>query len=150
MNELLKTALSLSVSGSLLILVQLACGPLLRGRVSRRWRYFIARLPLPLSPAESPVGALFQGRPAQERISVVPPENRGIPDAPSPPPAAQNDAWERAEAGVCRPVELYVNRMVSSPMLLGVFRSCIVLPSTALTEEDFRFTVLHELTHFRR
>ena len=34
-----------------------------------------------------------------------------------------------AEAGVNRPVELYVNSLVSSPLLLGFFRPCIVLPT---------------------
>ena len=36
MAEYLKVLVSLSLSGSLVILVLLLCGPLLRGRVSRR------------------------------------------------------------------------------------------------------------------
>lgn len=62
------------------------------------------------------------------------------------------DALARAgeEAGVGRPVELYVNRLISSPLLLGFFRPCIVLPGGDLSEEDFRYTVRHELIHCRR
>ena len=65
MNELLKTAVSLSISGSLLILLLFLCRPLLKNRFSRRWQYYIwlaviARLLLPVSPEVSPVGALFR------------------------------------------------------------------------------------------
>ena len=49
--------------------------------------------------------------------------------------------------GVRHPVELYVNRLVASPMLLGCFRPCIVLPSADLSATDFRYTVWHELVH---
>ena len=64
MNEILKIVLSLSLSGSLLILVLLLCKPLFRNRISRRWQYYIwlviiARLLLPFTPETSPVGTLF-------------------------------------------------------------------------------------------
>lgn len=55
-----------------------------------------------------------------------------------------------AEAGVKRPVELYVNPLAASPMLLGVRKPCVVLPTAELPEEDLRFVLLHELTHYRR
>ncbi len=51
--------------------------------------------------------------------------------------------------GVNRPVELYINPLAASPMLLGFFRPCIVLPVADLPEEDFQYTVLHELIHYR-
>ena len=54
------------------------------------------------------------------------------------------------EIGAKRPVELYVNPLAASPMLLGVWKPCVVLPMVELPEEDFRFVVLHELTHYRR
>ena len=44
-------------------------------------------------------------------------------------------AREEERAGVKRPMELYVNSMVSSPMLLGLFLHCIILPNTDLTLE---------------
>lgn len=53
-------------------------------------------------------------------------------------------------AGVRKPVELYVNPLMASPLLLGFFRPCIVLPSAGLPEAEFRCTILHELTHCRR
>ena len=52
--------------------------------------------------------------------------------------------------GVGRPVELYENSQVSSPLLIGFFRPCIVLPTTDLSEEDFAYTIQHELMHFKR
>ena len=65
MREVLKTAASLSLSGSLVILALLPLRLLLQGRVSRRWQYYVwliavFRLLLPLSPGNSPVGSLFQ------------------------------------------------------------------------------------------
>lgn len=53
------------------------------------------------------------------------------------------------KAGVKRPVELYTNSLISSPLLLGFFRPCIVLPSTDLTPIDLENTLLHELTHYK-
>lgn len=224
MNEIMKTVLSLSLSGSLLILLLLACRPLYRKRLSRRWQYYIwlvavARLLLPVSPEGSPVGALFQERepPAvrteagavREADAVIWPEeapaaaDRSPAEDPEPEevPVSHGDAGASAleylwllwlgpalallirkatvyqsfvkyvragreevtdvdllnrlaqfgeEAGVKRPVELYANRLISSPLLLGFFRPCIVLPAADLPEEDFRYTVLHELTHCRR
>lgn len=54
------------------------------------------------------------------------------------------------QAGVKRPVELYTNSLVSSPLLLGFFRPCIVLPTADLPHADFEYIILHELTHYRR
>lgn len=224
MNELLKTAVSLSVSGSLLILILFLCKPLLKNRLSKRWQYHIwlvviARLLLPVSPETSPVGTLF--RPASQTappVITAPPwpdavlpyqlpegEPGGYNAAFQPVPETSDAAAEKpeirpagclwmiwlgtaclllmrkivsyqrfsryiqsgstavsdpdlldklsragAEAGVPRPVELYVNPMAPSPMLLGFFRPRIILPSADLPESDFRCTVLHELIHCRR
>ncbi len=54
------------------------------------------------------------------------------------------------QAGVKKPVELCVNPLVSSPMLIGFFHPCIVLPGVDISEKDFRHIVLHELTHYKR
>lgn len=59
---------------------------------------------------------------------------------------AREEEW----AGVKRPMELYVNSMVSSPMLLGLFHPCIVLPTTDLPQSEFVCTVRHELIHYKR
>ena len=55
-----------------------------------------------------------------------------------------------AELGVNRAVELYTNNLVSSPLLFGFFRPCLVFPEANLPEGDFRYTVWHELTHYKR
>ncbi len=53
-------------------------------------------------------------------------------------------------AGIKKPIELCVNPLISSPMLIGFFRPCIVLPSADISEKDFQYIVLHELTHYKR
>lgn len=47
-------------------------------------------------------------------------------------------------------VGLYTNSLISSPLLIGFFRPCIMLPTTELSESDFENTILHELTHYKR
>lgn len=47
-------------------------------------------------------------------------------------------------------VELYTNNLISSPLLIGFWKPCIVLPTTEISMSDFRFTILHELTHYKR
>lgn len=54
------------------------------------------------------------------------------------------------QVGVRRPVELCVNGLVSSPMVVGVLRPCIVLPTLDLPAQELECTLLHELTHCRR
>lgn len=225
MPECGKVLASLSLSGSLAVVVLLLLRPLLRGRVSWRWQYYVwliavFRLLLPLSPEASPVGALFRGAevPAAVQAAVrhapksdaaspeagtavnpgspVPPEAPGGPrpdsESSALPPLAEAllllwllgalillawrvtscrafsrclragcrevedpallDQLARAgeELGLQRPVELYENPLAASPMLLGLFRPCVVLPSAAVSGEAFRHTVLHELTHCKR
>ena len=47
-------------------------------------------------------------------------------------------------------VELCSNSLISSPLLIGFWKPCIVLPTTDISLSDFRFTILHELTHYKR
>ena len=49
-----------------------------------------------------------------------------------------------------KPIELCVNPLISSPLLIGFFHPCIVLPSVDISEKDFQYIVLHELTHYKR
>ncbi|MGX8126767.1 M56 family metallopeptidase [Clostridioides difficile] len=49
-----------------------------------------------------------------------------------------------------RVIELCINPLISSPLLIGFFRPCIVLPRVDIAEKDFQYIVLHELTHYRR
>ncbi len=54
------------------------------------------------------------------------------------------------QAGIKGTIELCVNSQVASPMLMGFFRPCVILPSTNLSETAFYYIVLHELTHCKR
>ena len=63
--------------------------------------------------------------------------------------------WERVgklveQIGIQGAVELYTNNLISSPLLIGFFRPCIMLPTTELSESDFENTILQELTHYKR
>lgn len=51
--------------------------------------------------------------------------------------------------GVKRPVELYTNSLIRSPLLIGFFHPCIVLPSAQLSESDFQYTIWHEMVHLK-
>lgn len=64
MSDMLKVILSLSRSGSLLIIAVFLCRPLIRDVMSRQWQYYlwlvvIARLLLPFAPQDSFVGMFF-------------------------------------------------------------------------------------------
>ncbi len=53
-------------------------------------------------------------------------------------------------AGVGKPVERCVNPLISSPLLIGAFRPCVVLPRADIPEKEFWYIALHELTHYKR
>lgn len=225
MNETLKIVLSLSLSGSLLILVLSLLCPLFKDRLSRCWQYYIwliviARLLLPFAPERNLMGIFFQGVdreiekietsvfPSQDTmpisgVDIAQSEDRGhrqpapIITAASPARdvlvAVTKNLWlfwiiialilfirkitiyqsfikyiragceevsdidllERfgklaAQNKVETRVELYTNSLISSPMLIGFFRPCIVLPFVNLPPVDFEYTIRHELTHYRR
>ncbi len=67
----------------------------------------------------------------------------------SDPALLDHLALLQAQLGIRRPVELYTSHMVSSPLLLGWRRPCIILPAMDLPEEEMHYTLLHELTHHR-
>lgn len=54
------------------------------------------------------------------------------------------------QMGVNRRVELSVNPLLASPTLTGIFHPCIVLPGADVSPKDFRYIVMHELTHCKR
>ena len=234
MIELLKILLSLSLSGTLMILILLLCKPLYKNRFSRQWQYYIwlivvARLLLPFTPETSLMGTVFHHidnaviqadsipQPEQEPPTFsetdianqgnTPDKQAGIgggkhlgPDKPTLlnvlDMAAQNIVaicllgwlfvavilfirkvtiyqsfvkyikagqseisdfalWELVgklvgQTGVKKTVGLYTNSLISSPLLIGFFRPCIMLPTAELSESDMQNTILHELTHYRR
>lgn len=232
MNETLKTLLSLSLAGSLLILILYVLQPLFKERLSKRWQYYIwlvvvARLLLPFAPDTNLMGPLFQGiDKGIEQMELASPLDEGAPSAPEvdihqssdmekepgnlengqPAPTlsvdnpvhnilavvlqnlwlgwlvvalilfirkitiyqgfvkyiragckevADIDLLERfgrlvGQNKVKASVELYTNNLISSPLLIGFFRPCIVLPSANIPPADFEYTILHELTHYKR
>ncbi|MDE6619383.1 MAG: M56 family metallopeptidase [Lachnospiraceae bacterium] len=237
MSVVMKIVFSLSLSGSILIVVLLLCKSLVKNRFSRQWQYYIwlvviARLLLPIAPETNIVGALFtnmnqidQAEDASIQASTaataekgtgqaVPMEESSIQDQESGQSVSRalvvgdsitkisidsvgekllqnlwipwlaaallllfrkvtiyqsfvkyvkaghreisdTDLLDRLaqigeQTGVRRPVELYVNSLVSSPLLIGFLRPCIILPTADLTKEDFTYTVWHELIHYKR
>ncbi|MCM1123214.1 MAG: M56 family metallopeptidase [Eubacterium sp.] len=263
MSELLKTLLSLSLSGTLLILLLFLCRPLYQNRLSKRWQYYIwllviARLLLPFSPRTSLIGNLF--RQAEQKInesSIAPTDtstttenplhwpgtlnprmadtkiadtnnadtdtpntsaadtdaanidstDARIPVTPTAPTSGTTEISLPTETSTNLPqilcvlwlfvallllvrkitvyqsfvkyidagskpvddiamlerfgqimndnhikanVDLRINSLVSSPLLIGFTHARIVLPSASLPQDDFYYTILHELTHYQR
>ncbi|MDE6944836.1 MAG: M56 family metallopeptidase [Lachnospiraceae bacterium] len=241
MSEIIKLILSLSLSGTALIILLLLFRPLYRSRLSKKWQYYIWlvviwRLLLPITLQTSLTGNLIltaeqilpgittsaplpqdTGSSSPGNISNVKSDsgqsgriqNGQQPAAPLPD--ADAAAMADAENAIDRPVsagtlvfalwlitallllmrkitiyqsfrkyidagciplndmqllecfgriieenhiksslDLYTNSLVSSPLLIGLFRPRIILPDTNLSERDFYYTVLHELVHYRR
>ena len=226
MNAALKIFLSMSFSGSLLILALLLGKRFLKDKISRQWQYYIwlivlLRLLLPFGPEVSLMGKAYQAvdQAISQTVPLPPQQNApGYNLAPAvgaehhnetvSSPADDvttahplqdigvlliNQIWlvwlvaalgllirkitiyqgfmryiragltpvsdiERLDelsivaeqSGIKKPIELCVNPLVSSPLLIGFFRPCIVLPSADIPEKDFRYIILHELTHYKR
>lgn len=47
-------------------------------------------------------------------------------------------------------VGIYTSNMVPSPILIGFFHPCIILPSEEIQDIDLQNTIHHELVHFKR
>lgn len=56
----------------------------------------------------------------------------------------------RRDMGIGRPIPIYKNSSVSTPMLVGMVRSYIVLPEACFTDDNYRMIFRHELIHFKR
>ena len=225
MNAVLKIFLSMSVSGSLLILALLLGKRFWKDKISRQWQYYIwlvvvLRLLLPFGPEAGLMGKAYQAvDQAIFRTALLPPQQQSshngfIPvvgaeqhnetvNSPSDNAAARlfhdigtlpiNHVWlvwlvaalgllirkitiyqsfmqyikagltpvsdigrldklfiSAEHSGIKKPIELCVNPLVSSPLLIGFFHPCIVLPNADIPERDFQCSVLHELTHYKR
>ena len=229
MNTVLKIFLSMSFSGSLLILALLLGKKFLKNKISRQWQYYIwlvviLRLLLPFGPEISLLGNTYQM--VDQAITQAAPLPSRQPEINTPgdslAPAADLEqsnenvnspsedltavrplqdigmlfvdhvwlAWLVAalallirkvttyqgfmryihagltpvsdielldrlsiaaeQAGIKKPIELCINPLISSPLLTGFFRPCIVLPNADISEKDFRYIVRHELTHCKR
>lgn len=47
-------------------------------------------------------------------------------------------------------VSARISNLISSPLMTGVFKPVLLLPELALTDEQLRNVVLHEMTHYKR
>ena len=229
MNAVLKIFLSMSFSGSLLILALLFGKQFLKNKISRQWQYYIwlvvvLRLLLPFGTEVSLMGKAYQAvdqaisqtapLPPQQQLPLNAPESNLAPavgaehhnetvsspadDVTTAHPLQDigvlliNQIWlvwlvaalgllirkitiyqgfaryikagltpvsdiqrlnelsiVAEQLGIKKPIELCVNPLVSSPLLIGFFHPCVVLPSADIPEKDFRYIVLHELTHYK-
>ena len=230
MNAVLKIFLSMSFSGSLLILALLLGKRFLKDKISRQWQYYIwlvvvLRLLFPFGPEVSLLGKTYQAvdqaitqtasLPPQQQSPLTTPggnlapvtgteqSNRSM-NSPTEDlttvhpfqeigtlltdqvwliwlaaavvllirkatvyqsfiryikagltPVSDIEILDRLfitaeQAGIKRPVELCVNPLISSPLLIGFFHPCIVLPNADISKKAFQYIVLHELTHYKR
>ena len=83
MNDFMKILLSLSVSGTLLLLLILGLKPLYKNRFSKRWQYYIwiivaLRFLLPFTPDTTIVGSLFE-KPDTTAVTNEIPTNTNVP-----------------------------------------------------------------------
>lgn len=247
MNQIFQTVLSMSLSGTLLILVLLLGGRLWKKKLSRQWQYYIwmvviLRLFLPFGPEASLMVRAEQAaqrvmiqiteRTRGESLSVKSLEQRSEQNGifygkesatasdlqesessliaqeaqwkgsafladDSPVAKVADTAWKyfwiiwlaaafailirkitvyqsytryvtvgaepvndaalldrlamtAQEMRIGRPIELRVNPLVATPMLVGCFHPCIVLPRADVSEKEFQYIVMHELTHYKR
>lgn len=56
--------------------------------------------------------------------------------------------WQ--EMGLKKAPPLRVSAVVDSPMVIGMFRPCLLLPGEGFAEQELMFILRHELTHYRR
>ena len=87
MTALLRTLLSLALSGSVLTLLLLLLLPRLRARTSRRWQYYIwlaavLRLLVPFAPEASLMNQLFAPPAAVSQVGSLPEEDSAAPVLP--------------------------------------------------------------------
>ncbi len=227
MNTVLKIFLSMSFSGSLLILALFLGKRFLKDKISRQWQYYIwliviLRLLLPFGPEVNLLGKTYQA--VDQVITQTAPLSQQQPafyasgNIPAPAdnqePNRDNDPSEdltaahplqeigvllfnhiwliwllvalgmlirkitsyqgftryihaglvpvsdielldqlsiaAGQTGIKKPIELCINPLVSSPLLIGFFHPCIVLPSVDIPKNDFQYIILHELTHYKR
>ena len=229
MNEILKVVLSLSLSGTVLILLLFLLRFLFKERLSKRWQYYIwlvvvARLLFPFAPGTNLMATLFQEIDrTTEQAEIVSPytwqggitgssqtddvtdgqnnlyseQTEPAESVNSPVRNRVSPVWQNLWIGwlvvalillvrkitmyqdfvkyiragcvevadidllerfgklveqnqIKTTVELCTNNLISSPILIGFFSPCIILPTADLPSTDFDYTIRHELMHFKR
>jgi len=56
----------------------------------------------------------------------------------------------KSEMGIEKQIPLYICPSVNSPMLIGVFKPKILLPTTDMEQDELNFVLKHELVHYKR
>jgi len=70
-----------------------------------------------------------------------------------PAPVRESFARLSLRFGIKRPVDLRISGRISSPLAMGILRSMVLLPASALTSltpEQLEVVLAHELAHIRR
>lgn len=231
MNLIFKMILSMSLSGTLLILLLLFGGMILKNRISRQWQYYIwlivlLRLLIPFGPEASLMGHAYRAtdrmiaqvtqssvqrnpqavseKPLTEKEEAaanLPDTASGLTSANVENGSSHSDGMALAgkylwvvwlvvalgmlirkismyrsylrdvragaepvsdvtlldrlavtaqQMGIGRVIELCVSPHVASPMLVGYFHPCIVLPCADVQEDNFCYMAVHELIHYKR
>jgi len=234
--ESMKTILSMSISGGVMIAALLLLKPLLKEKLSKSWQYYIwllviLRLLMPFSMedsvmnhsfAEAPISVEQQlqipqqpqsaiTKPSTPQVApvapIAKPENtiplETVPIAPpiEKPAIDWRDIakqalnysglmWFAVAAGlfvrkifiyqrfvrhvrrswipvseaelldhvallaqrleIKKPINLCISPAISTPMLIGFTKPRVLLPQTAISPSELEYTILHELTHYKR
>ena len=56
----------------------------------------------------------------------------------------------KSEMGISRKIPLYLCPIAGSPMMVGLIRPRILLPTAKLAQDELRFILKHELVHYKR
>jgi len=56
----------------------------------------------------------------------------------------------KSEMGITRKIPVYLCACVGSPMMIGLFKPRILIPSGEFAQDELRFILKHELVHYRR
>lgn len=59
-------------------------------------------------------------------------------------------ARAKQKKGIYLDVPVFQNALITSPMLVGLRKPCIVLPQREFNEQQLNYILLHELTHLKR
>ncbi len=70
--------------------------------------------------------------------------------AKRPPPEMEDRLQElKAELGICRAVALQISRNAASPMVVGLLRPVLLLPTQSYPDDELRLIMAHELIHLK-
>jgi len=56
----------------------------------------------------------------------------------------------KTELKIKKPLRLFINPNISSPMIVCMFKPAVLMPDITLSDAQWRLVFLHELTHYKR